>query len=123
MSGMYRRLPSSVTLDERIGELGFQVILDIETNGSDFAVGRRVKAFDGIARRAELKLDQLDASAVSNRGFDASWNRFEASGAIEKATTAFASTIMAHICFAWPKHSNGPSRLNCRLSLHPLSMT
>jgi len=58
----------------------------------DFAVGRRVKAFDGIARRAELKLDQLDA-AVSIVDLMLPVIDFEHSRAIEKATTAFASTI------------------------------
>ena len=28
----------------------------------EFAEGKRVKAFDGIARKAEMKLDQLDAA-------------------------------------------------------------
>ena len=43
----------------------------------DFAEGTRVKAFEGIHRQAELKLDQLDA-ATAIRDLDLPGNRLEA---------------------------------------------
>jgi toxin HigB-1 len=43
----------------------------------DFAEGKRVKAFDGIHRQAELKLDQLDA-ATAIRDLELPGNRLEA---------------------------------------------
>ena len=73
----------------------------------DFAVGRRVKAFDGIARRAELKLDQLDA-AVSIVDLMLPGNRFEALKGDRKGYYSIRINDQWRICFAWPKHSNGP---------------
>src|SRR5256885_7291743 len=43
----------------------------------DFAAGKRIKAFDGIKYKAEMKLDQLDA-ATSLLDLDLPGNRLEA---------------------------------------------
>jgi proteic killer suppression protein len=42
----------------------------------EFAEGKRVKAFEGFTRKAEMKLDQLDA-AVSLRDLELPGNRLE----------------------------------------------
>ena len=45
---------------------------------SDFATGKRVKAFSGIVRSARLKLDRLEAAASLKDLAALPGNRFEA---------------------------------------------
>lgn len=73
----------------------------------DFAEGRRVKSFEGIARRAELKLDQLDA-AVSISDLMLPGNRFEVLKGDRKGYYSIRINDQWRICFAWSKHRNGP---------------
>src|SRR2546422_10478347 len=59
---------------------------------SEFAAGKRVKAFSGFARSAQLKLDRLEA-AVSVRDLASlPGNRFETLSGDRGASTAFVST-------------------------------
>ena len=76
----------------------------------DFADGRRVKAFDGIRRKAELKLDQLDA-ATAIRDLDLPGNRLEALKGDRKGQYSIRINDQWRICFAWPDKSPGPTNL------------
>jgi len=74
----------------------------------DFANGKRVKAFDGIARKASLKLDQLDA-AISLEDIAAlPGNRFEALKGNRKGQYSIRINDQWRVCFEWPKGSRGP---------------
>src|SRR5213080_653193 len=57
-----------------------------------FAEGKRVKAFGGIARNAEMRLDQLEA-ATSLLDLDLPGNRLEALKGDRKGSTASVSMI------------------------------
>ena len=72
----------------------------------NFAEGKRVKAFGGIARKAELKLDQLDA-ATSLVDLDLPGNRLEALKGDRKGQYSVRINDQWRICFQWPKGSNG----------------
>ena len=73
----------------------------------DFADGKRVKAFDGIHRKAELKLDQLDA-ATSIGDLDLPGNRLEALKGDRKGQYSIRVNDQWRICFEWPDQSPGP---------------
>jgi proteic killer suppression protein len=73
-----------------------------------FAEGKRVKAFGGIARKAELKLDQLDA-ATSLVDLDLPGNRLEALKGDRKGQYSVRINDQWRICFQWPKGSKGPT--------------
>jgi proteic killer suppression protein len=66
----------------------------------DFAEGKRVKAFDGIHRQAELKLDKLDA-ATAIRGLDLPGNRLEALKGDRKGQYSIRINDQWRICFEW----------------------
>lgn len=74
----------------------------------EFAEGRRIKAFDGIERKAELKLDQLDA-ATSLKDLDLPGNRLEALKGDRKGQHSIRINDQWRICFAWAKGSPGPT--------------
>jgi toxin HigB-1 len=74
----------------------------------EFAGGKRVKAFDGFARKAELKLDQLDA-ATSLRDLDLPGNRLEALKGDRKGQYSVRINDQWRICFRWPDGSPGPT--------------
>jgi toxin HigB-1 len=79
---------------------------DKRTGG--FAEGKRVKAFDGIARSANLKLDRLDA-ATSIRDLAAlPGNRLEALVGDRKGQFSIRINDQWRICFEWPDGSPGP---------------
>jgi proteic killer suppression protein len=73
----------------------------------DFADGRRVKAFDGIPRPAEMKLDQLDA-ATSMRDLALPGNRLEALKGSRKGQHSIRVNDQWRLCFEWPEGSPGP---------------
>jgi proteic killer suppression protein len=72
-----------------------------------FAAGNRVKAFAGIERKAEMKLDQLD-SAMSLLDLDLPGNRLEALKGDRKGQYSIRINDQWRICFEWPKGSPGP---------------
>jgi proteic killer suppression protein len=76
----------------------------------DFAAGRRVKAFDGIHRKAELKLDQLDA-ATEVGDLHLPGNRLEALKGDRKGQYSIRINDQWRICFAWPDDSPGPTNV------------
>lgn len=75
-----------------------------------FAAGSRVKAFDGFARKAELKLDQLDA-ATTPRDLDLPGNRLEALKGDRKGQYGIRINDQWRVCFEWPSGSKGPSNV------------
>jgi proteic killer suppression protein len=79
---------------------------DKRTRG--FAAGKRVKAFSGFARSAQLRLDRLDA-AVSVRDLAAlPGNRFETLSGDRKGQYSIRINDQWRICFEWPEGSVGP---------------
>jgi proteic killer suppression protein len=74
----------------------------------EFATGKRVKAFSGIERAAQLKLDRLEA-AVSLKDLAAlPGNRFEALLGDRKGQYSIRINDRWRICFEWPEGSTGP---------------
>ena len=76
----------------------------------DFAKGKRVKAFDGIHRQAELKLDQLDA-ATNLADLRLPGNRLEALKGDRKGQYSIRINDQWRICFEWPDRSPGPTNV------------
>ena len=73
----------------------------------EFAAGKRVKAFSGIERSAQLKLDRLEA-AVSLKDLAAlPGNRFEALFGDRKGQYSIRINDQWRICFEWPEGSTG----------------
>ena len=77
----------------------------------EFAAGKRVKAFSGIERPAQLKLDRLEA-AVSLKDLAAlPGNRFEGLFGDRKGQYSIRINDQWRICFEWPKGSLGPENV------------
>ena len=76
----------------------------------EFAEGKRVKAFDGISCKAELKLDQLEA-AISLADLSLPGNRLEALKGDRKGQYSIRINDQWRICFEWPKGSDGPTNI------------
>jgi proteic killer suppression protein len=64
----------------------------------DFAEGKRVKAFAGFERQAEMKLDQLDA-AISLLDLDLPGNRLEALKGDRQGQFSIRINDQWRICF------------------------
>lgn len=75
-----------------------------------FAEGTRIKAFSGFERRAELRLDQLDA-ATSLLDLDLPGNRLEALKGDRKGQYSVRINDQWRVCFEWPKGARGPSNV------------
>ena len=72
----------------------------------EFAEGKRVKAFEAFDRKAEMKLDQLDA-ATSLRDLDLPGNRLEGLKGDRKGQYSIRINDQWRICFEWPAGSPG----------------
>jgi toxin HigB-1 len=73
----------------------------------EFAEGKRVTAFTGFERKAEMKLDQLDA-ATSQVDLDVPGNRLEALKGDRQGQYSIRINDQWRICFEWPKGAPGP---------------
>jgi toxin HigB-1 len=73
----------------------------------EFAEGNRVKAFAGFERKAEMKLDQLEA-ATSLLDLDLPGNRLEALKSDRKGQYSIRINDQWRICFEWPEGTRGP---------------
>jgi proteic killer suppression protein len=73
----------------------------------EFAEGKRVKAFAGFERKAELKLDQLEA-ATSLLDLGLPGNRLETLKGDRHGQYSIRINDQWRICFEWPKGSPGP---------------
>ena len=78
---------------------------------SDFAAGRRVKAFSGIERGARLKLDRLEAATGLKDLAALPGNRFEALAGDRKGQYSIRVNDQWRICFDWPDGASGPSNV------------
>ena len=77
----------------------------------DFAAGKLVKAFSGIARAARLKLDRLEAAVVLSDLGVLPGNRFEALKGDRKGQYSIRINDRWRICFEWPEETPGPSNV------------
>ena len=75
-----------------------------------FAEGKRVKAFGGFERKAEMRLDQLEA-ATSLLDLDLPGNRLEALRGDRKGQYSVRINDQWRICFEWAKGALGPSHV------------
>ena len=73
----------------------------------EFGIGKRVKAFAGFERKAEMKLDQLDAAA-SLSDLNLPGNRLEALKGDRQGQYSIRINEQWRICFEWPKGALGP---------------
>jgi len=78
---------------------------------SDFAAGKRVKAFSGFDRSARLKLDRLDAATSLGDLAALPGNRFEALLGDRKGQYSIRINDRWRICFEWPGGWPGPSHV------------
>jgi proteic killer suppression protein len=74
----------------------------------EFAHGKFIKAFSGISRQAEMKLDQLEAAATLKDIAALPGNRFEALKGGRKGQYSIRINDQWRICFEWPDRSPGP---------------
>jgi proteic killer suppression protein len=78
---------------------------------SDFAHGKRVKAFSGIERSARLKLDRLEAATSILDLAALPGNRFEALKGKRKGQYSIRINDQWRVCFEWPDRSPGPTNV------------
>lgn len=76
----------------------------------ELAEGTRVKAFSGFERKAELKLDQLEA-ATSLLDLSLPGNRLGALKGDRQGQYSIRINDQWRICFEWPKGSPDRSML------------
>lgn len=74
----------------------------------DFASGKRVKAFSGIQRAAQLKLDRLEAATALRDLAALPGNRFEKLSGDREGQYSIRINDQWRICFEWPDDSVGP---------------
>jgi proteic killer suppression protein len=74
----------------------------------EFAAGERIKAFEGIARKAMMKLDQLDAAVSLDDLAALPGNRLEALKGDRKGQFSIRVNEQWRICFEWPRGAKGP---------------
>jgi toxin HigB-1 len=74
------------------------------------ARGERVPAFDGIRRKAEMKLDQLDA-ATSLADLRLPGNRLESLKGDRAGSYSIRINEQWRICFEWHAGASGPSQV------------
>ena len=73
----------------------------------DLAEGKRVKAFEGVRRKAEMKLDQLDA-ALTLADLNLPGNHLESLKGDRQGQYSIRVNDQWRLCFAWPDGSPGP---------------
>ncbi len=78
---------------------------------SDFARGKRVKAFSGIERSARLKLDRLEAATSILDLAALPGNRFEALKGKRKGQYSIRINDQWRLCFEWPDRAPGPTNV------------
>jgi len=92
------------------GLLGCYVIVSYrDKRTSDFASGKRVKAFFGIQRAGRLKLDRLEAAVTLRDLAVLPGNRFEALTGDRKGQYSIRINDQWRICFEWREGAPGPA--------------
>ena len=74
----------------------------------DFAAGRRVRAFSGFERSAQLRLDRLEAATSIKDLAALPGNRFEALSGNRRGQYSIRINDQWRICFEWPTDAPGP---------------
>ena len=77
----------------------------------DFAEGKRVKAFSGFDRQAQMRLDRLDAAESLQDLAGLPGNRLEALKGDRKGQYSIRINDQWRICFEWPAGSPGPANV------------
>jgi len=83
------------------------IVSDRGKRTKDFVSDRRVKAFSGFERSAEIKLAQLDA-ATALADLRRPGNRLEALKGNRKGQHSIRINDQWRVCFEWPARSPGP---------------
>ena len=78
---------------------------------TDFAAGKRIKAFSGIEKAARLKIDRLEAAADLRDLAALPGNRFEVLQGDRKGQYSIRINDQWRICFEWPKEASGPENV------------
>jgi len=78
---------------------------------TDFAQGKRVKAFSGIERAPRLNLDRLESAVTLQDLAALPGNRFEALAGDRKGQYSIRINDQWRICFEWPQQSPGPTNV------------
>ena len=78
---------------------------------TDFAAGKRVKAFSGIERAARLKLDRLEAAVVLTDLAALPGNRLERLKGNRQGQYSIRVNDQWRICFEWTEAAPGPSNV------------
>jgi proteic killer suppression protein len=73
-----------------------------------FAEGKRINAFSGFARQAEVRLDRLDAATSLADLAALAGNRLEALKGDRKGQHSIRINDQWRFCFEWPAGSPGP---------------
>lgn len=73
-----------------------------------FAEGRSVKAFEGLKRQAEKRLEILDAATSIQDLIALRSNRFEELRGDRKGQFSIRINEQWRICFEWPRRVDGP---------------
>ena len=82
---------------------------DKRTQG--FAAGKRIKAFAGFERSAEVRLDRLEAATSVKDLAVLPGNFFEALKGDRRGQYSIRINDQWRICFEWPKGSSGPQNV------------
>ena len=77
----------------------------------DFAEGKRVKAFSGVDRQAQMRLDRLEAAASLQDLAALPGNRLEALKHDRKGQYSIRINDQWRICFEWRRGERGPSNV------------
>jgi proteic killer suppression protein len=76
-----------------------------------FAAGKRVKAFSGFQRSAQLKLDRLEAATALGDLAALPGNRFEKLSGDREGQYSIRINDQWRVCFEWPDGSVGPVKV------------
>ena len=74
----------------------------------DFAAGKRIKAFSGFERSAQVRLDRLEAATSVKDLAALPGNSFEALKGDRRGQSSIRINDQWRICFEWPDGSLGP---------------
>lgn len=77
----------------------------------DFGSGKRVKAFSGFERSAQIRLDRLEAATSIKDVAALPGNFFEALKGHRRGQYSIRINEQWRICFEWPDGSPGPQNV------------
>jgi proteic killer suppression protein len=82
-----------------------------DSRTSDFAAGKRVRAFSSFERAARLKLDRMEAATAMKDLSGLPGNRLEALKGDRKGQYSIRINDRWRLCFEWPAGASGPSNV------------